>query len=686
MLFRLRPVALAILCLPATAALAESEVQLGTVNVTARGTQADTLDTPQAVAVIAPEAADAGAPAGALFRGQPGLAVQTDGAWGQNPVIRGLKKESVVVLVDGVRLNSAQPYGSIASLLDVGLLERAEVVKGPSSVLYGSGALGGTVNFITAPTRFTDTPTHGGQFSLGASSADSGVSGAALYRFGSPDHALVVGVAAKEVDDYDSPSGTVDRTGYSTDDLLFKYAFRVSSATELHLNLQRHSDHDVWYPGSARTGGQAGGAGIPALLGTVTIHSPEQHRELIEGGIKTELGSGTLMAEVYRQEVFRQIRAWSDSIQRNYVRNDVTFVTHGARGRYLLPIGDDHVLTVGAETWQMTGDPARYMDNNAPLFNNNVRNDPFSDGEITSTGLFVQDEMRFGATQLVAGLRVDQVQGDAAQKGTATTGLDKTDNTVSWTLGAIHAVSPLLNPYINIGSAYRAADMRERFEDAARGDGYYHVGNPQLDPERSTSIEIGLKGRNASLDYNLALFHTRIDDYIAGRVTGSNAPNGLPIKLTENLDQVVIYGAEGSLSVPVGRYVADAGFTWLRGDNKQDDEPLAEMPPPEVRLGFGQPAEQGFYWRAQVRAVARQDRVATIFTNGGENETAGFVTADAAFGWRFGKLGGLKSADLGVKLSNLFDREYHEHTTLGLSGQEIAATGRNITVTLSGSF
>jgi len=257
---------------------------------------------------------------------------------------------------------------------------------------------------------------------------------------------------------------------------------------------------------------------------------------------------------------------------------------------------------------------------------------------------------------------------------------------VSWTLGAIHAVSPLLNPYINIGSAYRAADMRERFEDAARGDGYYHVGNPQLDPERSTSIEIGLKGRNASLDYNLALFHTRIDDYIAGRVTGSNAPNGLPIKLTENLDQVVIYGAEGSLSVPVGRYVADAGFTWLRGDNKQDDEPLAEMPPPEVRLGFGQPAEQGFYWRAQVRAVARQDRVATIFTNGGENETAGFVTTDAAFGWRFGKLGGLKSADLGVKLSNLFDREYHEHTTLGLSGQEIAATGRNITVTLSGSF
>lgn len=673
------------LCLPSSASLAQTVLE--TVTVTARGYQSDTLETPQAIDVIQPDASDAATPAGALLRGQPGLAVQSDGAWGQNPVIRGLKRESVVILVDGIRLNSAQPYGAIASMLDTGLLERVEVVKGPTSVLYGSGALGGTVNLISAPLRFADSPTHSGRFSLGATSVDDGWNGAALYRYGDARHAFVAGVAARDVDDYASPRGTVDRTGYSTDDILLKYGFRPMAGTELHLNLQRHADHDVWYPGSARTGGKPGGAGIPPPLGRVTIHSPEQDRELIEAGFRMDAGTGTVSGEVYRQTVYREIRASSDALGRNYVRNNVTFTTHGARGRYLRPIGEHHLLTLGVESWRMTGDPARYINDNPPFFNNDLRNDPFSDGAIASTGVFVQDEVLLGDTSVVAGLRYDHVRGDAARKGTSTRGLKKNDDNLSWSLGAIHHLSPRVNPYVNIGQAYRTADMRERFEDAARGDSFYHVGNPQLDPERSTSIELGLKGRDTQVEYAVATFYTRIDDYIAGRVTGTNHPgSGLPVKLTQNLDKVVIYGVEGSVSLPVGRYMVDAAFTWLRGDNKQDHEPLAEMPPPELSLGFGLPAASGFYWHAQVRAVARQDRVATRFTNGGENETAGFVTADARLGWRFASLGALESADLGVRLSNLFDHEYHEHTTLGLPGEEIAAPGSGVSITFSGSF
>ncbi|KAA0209681.1 MAG: TonB-dependent receptor, partial [Proteobacteria bacterium] len=118
----------------ATALLAPSsqaQPRLDAVVVTATGRAVDPIDTPQAVEILSPQRASAAAPVGEMFRGEPGLAVQSDGAWGQNPVLRGLKKESVVVLVDGVRVNSAQPQGAIASFLDLGLLERAEVVKGP---------------------------------------------------------------------------------------------------------------------------------------------------------------------------------------------------------------------------------------------------------------------------------------------------------------------------------------------------------------------------------------------------------------------------------------------------------------------------------------------------------------------------------------------------------------------------
>lgn len=672
------------------AASSNAQPRLDAVVVTATGREVDPVETPQAVEILSPDRASAAAPAGEMFRGEPGLAVQSDGAWGQNPVLRGLKKESVVVLIDGVRLNSAQPQGAIASFLDLGLLERAEVVKGPGSVLYGSGALGGVVNLLTPEARFSAQPRTSGRVGLGAGTVDESLSGALLVERSSADHALALGAAARDAGDYRSPDGRERLTGYRSDTLLAKYRYRLSEGTSLRLNVQRHADHDVWYPGSARTGGQPGGAGIAPPLGTVTIHSPEQRRELYEAGIDTDVGPGKLAAEAYRHDVFRQIRARSANTGRDYVRNDVTFATDGLRAKYLLPAAE-HLLTLGVETWRMRGDPERYIDNNPPLFDNNVRNDPFDRASLRASGAFVQDEVEFGRTRVVAGARLDRVAGDAHRKGTGptaqTTGLDHSDTTMSWSLGAIHSLTPKLGLYANLGRAYRAADMRERFEDSARGDGYYHVGNPQLDPERSTSVELGVKGRETRFEYRLAAFYTRIDDYIAGRVTGATHPGtGLPLKRTENLDEVTIHGVEGSASVPLGAFVADAAFTWLRGQNRQDDEPLYQIPPPEVRVGFGQPAGPGFHWRAQLRAVARQNRVATRFSAGTENPTPGFVTADLRFGWRFGRIGAMQRASLDVRVVNLFDRRYHEHLVDGISGRELPAPGRGLIVGLSGSF
>ena len=685
-MLRLRPLAVAVLGLSAlpVSSLVHAETLLGAQTVTAKGYAADTLETPQAVEILQAPAAG-GTVAGELLRGKPGLAAQSDGAWGQNPVLRGLKKESVVVMVDGVRMNSAQPQGAIASFLDLGLLERAEVVKGPGSVLYGSGAMGGVVNLITPDVGFTAEERLGGRIGARFSSVDKGVSGAALLTRSSANSALVLGVAGRDVDDYRSPDGREDRTGYQSDTLLAKYKHKLNEDLSLRVNLQRHEDEDVWYPGSARVQAVQGPNGrVP--LGLVTIHSPEQRRELYELGVDAKLAEGTLSAEIYRQEVFRQIRARSDRFAKDYVRNDVSFVTDGAKAKYLFPVGENHLLTVGMDFWRMRGDPERYMDNNAAL-DNNVRNDPFNKGVIESSGVFVQDEFAIGETRIVAGARFDRVSGEAARKGmTQTSGLDNTDNNLSWSLGAIQPLDESLSAYANLGRAYRAPDMRERFEDSARGDGYYHVGNPQLDAEVSTSFELGLKQADAALQYQVAAFYTRIEDYIAGRVTGQIAPSGARIKLTENLDKVTLYGIDGSASVPVGAFVADAGFTWLRGKNHQDDEPLFQMPAPELTLGIGQPAERGFWWRAQLRAVAEQDRIAAKFSNGTENPTAGFVTADAEFGWRCGKVGAFESAGLAVQLSNLADKRYHEHQTEGVSGNELAAPGRGIALSLNGSF
>ncbi|MAD01823.1 MULTISPECIES: TonB-dependent receptor [Pseudomonas] len=672
---------LSLLALAVSPVFAGDALELPEVTVTAKGYQASKLETAGASVVLEPTQRLPGDNVGALMRGQPGLAVQSDGAWGQNPVLRGQRLESIVLQVDGNRLNSAQPQGAIASLADLGLLERVEVIKGPSSVLHGSGALGGVVNMLTPEPTFDHAGELNGRVGLGLSSVDEGLQGAALLETGNQRHGLVLGGAAKRVHDYEGADGEVDNTGYESRSMLFKYAYSLGEYGHLHLNLQQHKDEDVWFPGSTKPA-------PAAVLGNLTIHSPNTERTLYAAGYEGEVGSGTLSVDLYQQEVYREIRAYSSGLDRNQVWNDVTFTTRGVRSTYRLPLGEAHLLSVGVDQWRMTGDPARYQF--AGPSQNIQRNDPFSDGQIDSAGVFIQDDMQFGRLNVQAGARWDRVKGDADSKGSGasrtTKGLSNSDSNLSWSLGAIYNLQPLLNPYLSFGRAYRAPDMRERFEDATRGDGYFHQGNPQLKPEQATSLELGLKGNDGRSSYQLAAYYSRIDDYIAGRVTGQTNAQGLPIKRTENLDKVIIQGTEGQFAHPVGVVTLDGSFTWLEGDNRQDDEPLYRMPPPELTLGIGQPRALGFSWHSQVRAVKNQDRVATRFSNGTENDTAGFVTVDASLGWGFSAIAGMQNLDLGLTLRNLLDKGYHEHLTEGISGWEIQSPGRNVALTLRGEF
>ena len=82
-----------------------------------------------------------------------------------------------------------------------------------------------------------------------------------------------------------------------------------------------------------------------------------------------------------------------------------------------------------------------------------------------------------------------------------------------------------------------------------------------------------------------------------------------------------------------------------------------------------------------LRLVDRQDRVASRFTNGTENATAGFVTADLGATWTFAK-----DQNLRLAVKNLADKAYHEHLTEGISGWEIKAPGRSFLLSWRGRF
>lgn len=689
--FTMRPLAAALAALCASS-LALADATLAPVSVTAKGYEADTLSTPSSVFVADGDELrrDGANNLGEALRGEPGFAVNGDSAQGQNPVIRGLKKESIVLLVDGMRLNSAQPAGAIGSFMSLGLAERVEAVKGPASVLYGTGALGGAINVLMPQARFEP----GARFSTSASydSASKGVRGTGVANLSQGDHALMLGASLARIDDYKAPGGTVARTGYDSDSFIGQYRFRIDARQQLRLSLQKHQDENVWYPGSMKYN-------VPNF-GTTTVYSPKQERTLAEIGYSRK-GSGdaplNLDIRAYYQEMQRLIYSASSALGRNNSQTDVTFQTKGLDAKADWLIHPQHLLSFGMNLWQMDASPERLVANPGAGFALR-RSDPFDEGRIRALGLYVQDDMRFGKLNVLAGLRHDTVKGSANSIANSTSpfgarntaNLDRSDSAFSGSLGASYEISPLLRPYASLSRGFRAGEMRERYESSPRGDGYYYVGNPQVKPEVSTQLELGIKGQDEKLAWSAAVYRNRISDYMSGQdISGTaratalcGAGNAGACKETVNISKVVIDGFEAQAKWQAWRnHWLKAGVSILRGENEELNEPLFQMPADELRLGWEGLVAPG--WTADVtgRFVREQQRVATVFSRGSENKSAGFVTADLGATYRLNKQHTFR-----VALKNAFDRAYHEHLTEGVSGQEINMPGRSLFASWKSDF
>jgi hemoglobin/transferrin/lactoferrin receptor protein len=183
---------------------ASQEYRFDDVTVTARGIPAPASLTPGGVGVV--EASDLRAQGGSsvteTLERIPGVSRSNDSPWSTDIVIRGLTRDSVVVLIDGMRVNMTTDINGRFGLVPAQQIERIEVLKGPVSALYGSGSVGGVVNIITRSGGYSETPRwHGGAGVSGTSNPGGGSLSSSLgYSTGS---AWILGsVTARDHDDY----------------------------------------------------------------------------------------------------------------------------------------------------------------------------------------------------------------------------------------------------------------------------------------------------------------------------------------------------------------------------------------------------------------------------------------------------------------------------------------------------
>jgi hemoglobin/transferrin/lactoferrin receptor protein len=591
----------------------------GTTSVTATGTLTDTFELATPVEVIDSTAIAERQPNNAsdLLRDAPGVDVNGIGPNQTRPIIRGSRGLRVLFLENGLRMNNARrqtDFGEITGLVDVANVEAVEVVRGPSSVLYGTDAIGGVMNLITRVPAYAEGSHIGGTVQLRGSTVDDQTKG----RFGVNGHSGALsyqfGYSYRDAADYESGTGSfgditaddplnVNDTGLKDESFDGYLGFNLSEKNSFFLraNIYRADQTgfgsvdpedigddagfriDILYPFQdfdRYTAGWIGQGMENALMTTadVQLYRQENQRELVND-IFIDIGP------VFPGSPNSSVEA--DSV------NFTDLETTGLRGEFTKAIGDRNLLTYGVEYFDDDSFNTDSSVTTTTLFfpfpispdcefdfstfnfrcafvdSDDVANAPNASN--TSIGLFVQDEIlltdRFSA---IAGLRWAEVETKAKETpGWDISGLDFKDDQVVGALNLIYGATDRLNLVGSVGTAFRAPNIVERLFNGLTPEGAgYQVLNPDLVSETSLNYDLGFKYQSANIFFEAFYFQNEIDDAIVQYTLSDDEIAALPPDIQDEIDNAgvsFVVQQRNADKLTIDGFEVSGGYRWNSG-------------------------------------------------------------------------------------------------------------------------
>ncbi len=667
-----------------------------------------------------------------LFRYEPGITVTSGfGRFGIGDIrVRGLGGNRVRILTDGIPVSDAFSIGSFSdanrNFVDPDTLKRVEVVRGPSSSLYGSDALGGVVSFVTKDPEDYLQPgrdVHVGS-RIGYASDWDGVNLGATGAWGGERWSGLINVGHRDGHETDN-QGRVGGEGAArtrpnpqdrdTSSVLSKLVFEPDARQRFKLTVEGHEDRALTDMLTSR-----GFQSMTRAVNRQVLADDRQTRTRVSfAHVFDALDAGFADAldwQVYRQDSETTQDTMEERVtaaglpERRARRFNFDQRAHGAQAHLRKAFatgGVGHTLAYGIElvradtrqkrdgqvTNLLTGASSNAM--LPDVFP--VRDFPVSRTDTAS--LYLQDEMVFadGTFRLVPAVRVDRYELKPEldpifaedNPGVQVSTLSKTE--VSPKLGAVWRFQPDWSLFASYAHGFRAPpynDVNIGFTNAMFG--YTAIANPDLRPETSRGVEMGIRHVGSVLETSLTAYHNRYDDFIESmRFIGLNA-DGLMVYQSQNIAEARIYGVEMQADLDLGG-LSDAwtgwrirGATaWSRGDDRTADVPLDSVDPLTATLGvaYGNDA-----WGAELigRAVRGKSRASadTLYL------TPGHAVIDLYAHWRVTP--NLR-IDAGVR--NLTDRTYWAagdlpSAVLATSGtlDRYTAPGRNVAVNLAVDF
>ncbi len=701
----LRPTLLAAalwLALPQARAASDAEADAAStrsfdrVQVTATRNERAIVDVPATVDVIDREQMDTQIARDIkdLVRYEPGVSVTSSaGRFGLGGFrIRGLDGNRVQIMTDGIPVPKAFAIGSYSNanrdFVDVDTLKRVEIVRGPASSLYGSDALGGVVAFVTKDPADYLKDGKASYFGLkfGYAGESKGLFAGITGAFGGERWSGLVNLNHHQGQETGNKGGnrSADNTrtaanpqDYNGRSLLTKLVYAPSQTQRFKLTVEGNDDYtntDVL----SLVGNVTSGVTTRAMQG-------RDHQTRARVALSHELDAldrgfaDSLSWQLYRQDSETTQRTWetrSNSTARHREFNYDQRV-HGLQLvlRKALQSGSvEHALTYGFDgAWTdihqkrdgyqtnlLTGATTNTM--LPDVFP--VRDFPVS--KTTELGLYAQDEMTLadGRVSLVPGVRVDHyelrphVDGIFAEDNPGVAVADLSKTSVSPKLGLVWRFADQWSLFAGYAHGFRSPP----FNDVNLGFtnllfGYTAIPNPDLKPETSDGIELGVRYLGPAVYASLSGYYNDYKDFIeSSRYVGIN-DQGLMVFQSQNVSDARIHGAEFKAGVDFGALDPALAGVWLRGSaawsrgqNKTEDVPLDSIDPLRGMLGLGYDREA---WGVELAGTfaRRKDRV----SDAGYFRPGGYGVVDLLAHWDFAP-----GARINAGVYNLGDRKYFD--------------------------
>lgn len=588
-----------------TIALEAKQAIFERINVTASRSAGETF-VPETVAVTEVRPDDSPSPpatltelvegvAGVAENGQPGLF--------QVYSIRGVSRQRVLTLISGMQIVGERRAGVATSFLDPLLIGAVDVLRGPASTYYGSGALGGVVQVF--PAQFDGLRVDLGWEEFGNET---------YQAVGWGEGGWSLGLVRRDAENDEVSDGSIQDTHF----------------TQLSASIQKS-----WHRGSQTweltvipsLGDDIGKPNLRFPDSRITTYPDEEHL-LVKLGVASEKG-WSIHAFAHPNSLVTEVERLGSRL--NTVENEAFDLGANAQREWTLESG--LVTRLGVDYFGRRGVDA---DETELRFSSGERTafSSLDDGRQDELSAYGSLRWDWGATVFQSGARFtwqEQSNGDQpSQSDQAWTGF----------VGMVRPVADGVELTANVGTGLRFPNLSERFFTGTTGRGGT-IGNPNLDPERSLNVDVGLRWFGERAFLSTQVFRLEIDDYIERVEIGDD------LLTFVNLVSGTIEGVELE-----GFYqLADAWMLTFSGhaiDGETDDgSTLADISADRVQLGLEYETDR---WDARVRW---QHRFAKGDPGPGEVSIDAVDLLSASFGYQL-----TEELRLIVRGQNLLDESY----------------------------